>query len=81
MIVLLEYSGTFVPENPVSLPLSEMTYKTHCLAISWRVVGRKEDKGFPQLEVGEIGRSSKEAKARAMDRWGQSPTYTASHDI
>ena len=23
MIVLLEYSGTFVPENPVSLPLSE----------------------------------------------------------
>jgi hypothetical protein len=26
------------------------------------------------------GGTSKEAKARAMDRWGQSPTYTASHD-
>jgi len=26
------------------------------------------------------GSMSKEVKARAMDRWGQSPTYTASHD-
>ena len=54
MIVLLEYSRTFVPENPVSLPLSEMTCKIYCLAISWRVVGRKENDGFPQLKVGEI---------------------------
>jgi hypothetical protein len=25
-------------------------------------------------------RESKEAKVRAIDRWGQSPIYTASHD-
>jgi len=34
MIVLLEYGGTLMAENPVSLPFSEMTYeKTRCLAI------------------------------------------------
>ena len=54
MIVLLEYGGTLVAENPVSLPFSEMTCETHCLATSWRVVGRKENDRFPRLEVGEI---------------------------
>ena len=44
MIVLLEYGGTLVAENLVSLSFSEMTCeKIHCLVTSWRVIGRKEN--------------------------------------
>jgi len=42
MTVLLEYGGTLVAENPVSLPFSEMTYeKTYCLATRCEWWGEK----------------------------------------